>query len=115
MPYIFLSIVIIALSFKILLLQNQVERWRNKAQETLKELSVCHTSLDNQNAAIEQYKLNEGELRESYKKSIENIESKLKDRKKEVVEVIKKDPTCERQLLEIIKDQESFFNVSENM
>lgn len=70
----------------------------------------CLNTLDNQNAVIEQFRLSEQELKKAYKKELDNITKQMGNRKAEVIEIIKKDPSCENQLQLILDDQKRFLN-----
>lgn len=106
--YIFFAIISIAMITKIKILENQVERWQQKAQETLKELSVCQASIETQNTAIKQFEANNDDMIKMHKKQVDNLTAQLVERKIEVVEVLKKDPSCEKQLEIILEDQRRF-------
>lgn len=112
------SLLVAGVAFIALVLQRcelkKVESDLKECQQMLAdertEKQACLSTINSQNACIDQFKANEGALAKKHKAELDNLTKQLATRKVEIVKVLQKDPSCERQLEAIEEDQKRFLD-----
>lgn len=108
--FVIIAILMLPQYFKITKLKKDLKLSQEMANDAIIDKNRCNDTLFNQNRLIEQFRADNKVLEDKHKKEIENLTMRLNDRKVEIIEVLKKDPSCENQLKLIEEDQRKFLS-----